>query len=101
MINLDLNLKYGPIISDEESDIIFQELKKHIENGESVTLNFVDIIAMSTKSAKKIFGELYFTLKSKEFYDRIIITNASNTLQEIIYDAIVNYFTSNTDNKKE
>lgn len=101
MINLDLNSIYGPIISDEESDIIYQKLKTHIDNGESVTLNFIDIIAMSTKSAKKIFGKLYFKMKSKEFYDRIIIINASNTLQEIIYDAIVNFFTNNTEDIKE
>ena len=95
MITLNLNKKYGPIISDEESDIIYKELLLNINKGESITLNFKDIIAMSTKSAKKIFGELYFKLNSENFYKRIIIENAAPTLQEIIYDAIVNHFTSN------
>lgn len=100
MINVNLNQKYGPIISDEESDIIYKNLLMHINNDENITLNFQDVIAMSTKSAKKIFGELYFKLKSKDFYDRIIIQNATETLQEIIYDAIVNHFTSNIEVKK-
>jgi hypothetical protein len=45
---------------------------------------------MSTKSAKRIFGSLYSILKPEEFYNKVLVINASNTIQEIIYDSILN-----------
>ncbi|AUC15315.1 hypothetical protein BTO06_09250 [Tenacibaculum sp. SZ-18] len=91
MIQIELNKKYGPVISDEESKLIYDELINLIDNNKTVKLNFKDIITMSTKSAKRIFGEIYFKMKPEDFYNRIIIENASSILQEIIYDSIINY----------
>lgn len=91
----DLYSKYGPIISDEESEAIFSTLKEKLNNHDFIKIDFDNIVAMSTKSAKRIFGTLYSQLGPEKFYERIHITNASNTLQEIIYDAIVNFVTNN------
>ncbi len=90
--------KYGPIISDDESELIFNELNHLVSEGKAVNIKFDGVIAMTTRSAKRIFGTLHSNLKSEKFYNLIRIENASNTLQEIIYDSIINYI-SNTEIK--
>jgi flavodoxin len=82
---------FGPIVSDDESKKILSNLRDLISEGGNIIVNFEGVIAMTTKSAKQIFGPLYFELSPSSFYDRITIKNASSSIKEIIYDAIANY----------
>ncbi|MBP93837.1 MAG: hypothetical protein CMC55_06955 [Flavobacteriaceae bacterium] len=94
-MSYNLHKIYGPIISDDESNKIFSFIELELESKKVVEINFEGVVAMSTKSAKRIFGTLYSKLNPEKFYERIHITNASKTLQEIIYDAITNYIDNN------
>lgn len=82
--------KYGPIITDEESEIFLSELVEKLKSEDVIILDFSSIIAMTTKSSKTVFGNIYLKLGREEFYRRIIIKNSTPTIQEIIYDSILN-----------
>lgn len=91
--------KYGPIISDDESIKILSELEKMLEkSNDKIEIDFSGVIAMTTKSAKTIFGNLYLKLSASGFYNKLAIINATSTIQEIIYDAIVNNIKNKTVN---
>lgn len=91
---------YGPIISDEESAKILASLNELLaKHKEKIEIDFANVIAMTTKSAKNIFGSLYLQLSPDGFYDRLAITNASSSIQEIIYDAILNNITNRAVNQ--
>jgi hypothetical protein len=87
---MKLHDKFGPIITDEESEVFFLELVEKLKDGDIITLDFSNIIAMTTKSSKTVFGNIYLELGREEFYRRIIFKNTTPTIQEIIYDSILN-----------
>lgn len=87
---MNLNDKYGPIITDEDSEEFLLELEKKLEDEDIITIDFSQVIAMTTKSSKTVFGRIYLKLGREEFYRRILIKNATPTIQEIIYDSILN-----------
>lgn len=95
MTNIILN-KYGFIISDQQTgQEIYKEIKQDIEKNGQSTIDFKKIKSMATYNAKQIFGKLYLELGGDEFFNKIIILNASEDLKLIISLGIQSALESN------
>ena len=55
--------------SDGES--VYQEIKAHLESGDTVLIDFSGIDTMTTYFAKQVFGRLYVELGVEGFTSRI------------------------------
>ncbi|MDI9365188.1 MAG: STAS-like domain-containing protein [Flavobacterium sp.] len=84
--------KHGPIISEKETgEEIYLEIKKSLTvNGSKIEIDMSKTKTMATYCAKQIFGRLYLELGAEFFFERIILTNASNELKLIIKMGIQN-----------
>ncbi|MGV3588556.1 MAG: STAS-like domain-containing protein [Adhaeribacter sp.] len=84
MKNLSLE-KYSPIISDREiGDEIYSEIKNKLHDKEPINIDLKDIKSMATFCAKQIFGRLYLDLGSTEFFNKVILKNATDDVKTII-----------------
>lgn len=86
--------EFAPIISSKEAG---NKIKLLIENALSsddcVEIDFSGIKSMATFCAKQVFGDLYISMGSKAFFDKIIFSNASDNVQLIIRMGIQNAIT--------
>ncbi len=90
MKQISLN-KYGPIISDKElGEEIYKLISGELLKSEKVEIDLLEIKSMATFCAKQIFGNLYLSLGSSNFFDRVYLKNASNDLKMIIKIGIQN-----------
>lgn len=77
--------KYGPIISDKEvGSEIYEIIAVKLEKGQSLEIDFSNIISMATFCAKQIFGKLYIELGAEKFFDDIKFQNVNDDLKIII-----------------
>lgn len=77
--------KYGPIISDKEvGSEIYEIIAIKLEKGQSLEIDFSNIISMATFCAKQIFGKLYIELGAEKFFDDIKFQNVNDDLKIII-----------------
>lgn len=89
--------KYGVIISDKAlGEQIYQDIKKIVLKENPVTIDLSEIKSMATFNAKQIFGRLYVELGSSDFFQKIIISNASNNIKLIIRMGIQNAIEEST-----
>ena len=90
MKNISLQ-KYGPIIStDKEGSVIYEMINNELKN-DSVQLDMSGIVSMTTYCAKQIFGKLYNDLGPEQFFERIQIKNASDSVKLTIRLGITMY----------
>lgn len=81
--------KYGNIIStDDTSNTIRNDIEKAIENSQKVTIDALDV-AISTKSARIIFGFLYKKLTGLKFNDLIQFKDASSSFMFAVNEGIL------------
>jgi hypothetical protein len=81
-INLD---DFGPIISTKESGSdILKLINDTLKENSNISIDLGKIRSMATFCAKQIFGKLYISLESENFFRRIEILNASDDLKAII-----------------
>lgn len=84
MKKIDLS-QYGPVISDKEvGNSIYKLIKDSIRQGESIEIDLSSIKSMATFCAKQIFGNLYVELGASDFFDKILLKNASTDIRVII-----------------
>jgi hypothetical protein len=77
--------KYGTIFSDEEiGKELLEEVKRILSREDTVTLDFSEVMTMTTFNAKQVFGDLYTSLGPEIFFKRIIFRNASRNIVTII-----------------
>ena len=82
---------YGPIISTEkEGSDIYNMIKNELEN-DSIQLDMSSIVSMTTYCAKQIFGKLYDDLGAENFFDKIQIKNATDSVKLTIRLGITMY----------
>ena len=84
--------KHGPIISEKETgEEIYNEIKKSISvDNSKIEIDMSKTKTMATYCAKQIFGRLYLELGAEAFFDKMILTNASNEMKLIIKMGIQN-----------
>ena len=76
---------YGHVISDSElGNRIYSDILDALSNFNVVTIDFKDVISMATFCSKQIFGKLYSTMSSQDFFKRVVIQNASNDMRIIV-----------------
>ena len=76
---------YGHVISDSElGSQIFNDIVTALGKYKAVTIDFDEVISMATFCSKQIFGSLYTSMSSTEFFERIVMKNASNDMRVII-----------------
>lgn len=91
MKTVDLN-SFGPTITNET--VADQVLRVILEAGieaEPVMLDVSNLITMTTKCAKHIFGHLYQKLGSDKYYMNVLFKGKSETLGFVIDMGIENY----------
>lgn len=98
-----LNLtKYGPIISDKSiGDEIYTLIKTNLSKHNLLKLDLASIKSMATFNAKQIFGRLYLELGSTAFFEKLVLSNASEDLKIIIQIGIQNALEDNAEEKLE
>lgn len=83
--------KYSPIISaKEDGDAIFNLINEALLVDSKIELDLGPIKSMATFCAKQIFGRLYLKLGSQNFFNAIVIKNATDDLKTIIRIGIQN-----------
>lgn len=83
--------KYKPIISDKDiGDEIYNHIKTILSKGEKVEIDMGEIKSMATFCSKQIFGKIYIELGPANFFEKVIIRNASNDIKSIIKIGIQN-----------
>lgn len=94
---MKISLKeYAPVISsDEAADDIFQLISSSLSKDEEIVLDFSEIRIISTKCAKRIFGQLYGILGAEAFFSRIIFENASENIRPSLNDGIESFLSDN------
>ena len=81
--------EYGAVISDDETGAtVYNSLKTALNKYSKVEVSFEGVITMATYCAKQIFGKLYLDLGSKAFFDRLLLTHASQDIKFIIRTGI-------------
>lgn len=55
------------VVRKVDGDEVYNEIKKQIENGDSVVIDFDGIDTMTTFFAKQVFGKLYIELGQEKF----------------------------------
>lgn len=88
--------KYAPVISsDEVADEVFQLISSSLSKDEEIVLDFSEIRIISTKCAKRIFGQLYGILGAQAFFSRIIFENTSENIRPSLNDGIESFLSDN------
>ena len=88
--------QYAPVISsDEVADEIFQLISNSLSKEEEIVLDFSDIRIISTKCAKRVFGQLYGILGAEAFFSRIVFENASDNIRPSLNDGIESFLSDN------
>lgn len=82
---------FGSVITDRSvGDIILRRVRGLLKTDHKVCVDFSNVITMATYCAKQIFGTLYIELNPQNFFDRIIISNASDDIKALIQLGIMN-----------
>lgn len=85
MKTIHLDAISGAIICDNyAAGAISQEIKMVLLKEHVVEVNFGGIKAMTTYSAKQIFGELYLSLGASDFFEMVYLKNANDNIKKII-----------------
>ena len=75
---------YAPSIgSEERAKEILDKIQEVLKN-EDVVLDFENVQTMGTNCAKLIFGQLYKSLGSEKFYERVDIIHTTPNIRRTI-----------------
>ena len=78
-------VEYIPSIGEEsDGKKILAEIQQALASGDEVLIDFQGIQTLATICAKLIFGTLYRELGKDQFYNRIMIANATRTVRRSI-----------------
>jgi len=81
--------KYGNIIStDDTSKSILKEIQSNLDIEDEIEINALNV-AISTKSARIIFGYLYKKLTKIKFNRKIHFKNASTSFMFAVNEGII------------
>lgn len=76
---------YIPSIGEEDDGKkILAEIKEGLSSGGEILIDFSGIQTLATICAKLIFGTLYKEMGKEEFYNKILIANATRTVKRSI-----------------
>ena len=76
---------YGKVISDTAlSSRIYNDIDRALQGDQIVEIDFSNVIAMATFCSKQIFGDFYIKLGSENFFNKVIIKNASRDMRVIV-----------------
>lgn len=83
--------KYRPIISDKQiGDEIYTNINKELATNEQIIIDLNEIKSMATFCAKQIFGRLYLEQGPTNFFNNILLKNATDDVKTIIRIGIQN-----------
>lgn len=89
MITISLK-EYVPVINSiEDADKIYNMIKASLVEDD-VIIDFAEIRFISTNCAKHIFGTLILELGQEVFFNRVILSNASDNVKVSVNTGIEN-----------
>ncbi|HLO69782.1 MAG TPA: STAS-like domain-containing protein [Flavipsychrobacter sp.] len=76
---------YGIILSDKNvGDTILAKIHELLKAHDIIELDFDAVTSMATFCSKQIFGSLYLTLGSDEFFRKLLFRNVNEDMQLLI-----------------
>ena len=76
---LQMNRFRSVVMKKTDGEIVYQEIKSHINHGDVVLIDFSGIDTMTTYFAKQVFGKLYLELGAERFSESIKFERARMT----------------------
>lgn len=68
---LQMNRFKSIVTRKSDGDEVYNEIKSHLDKGETIIVDFSGIDTMTTYFAKQVFGKLYMELGAEEFSNQI------------------------------
>ena len=62
-----------------DGEEVYNDIKSHLANGETIVVDFSGIDTMTTYFAKQVFGKLYMELGAEEFANKICFEKQNMT----------------------
>jgi len=79
----------GAIISEHSiGEIITQQIKAALAEAQFVEIDFAGIKAITTFTSKQIFGNLYLSMGNNDFFKKLYIKNATDTIKRTIKSGV-------------
>lgn len=86
---LKLKEKYCNITSFAIAQDLYTNINSKLESEGIITIDFEDVLSLTTSCAKDIFGKLYLELGAKGFHDKIQFLNTKEDFRIIIQEGIL------------
>ena len=68
---LQMNRFKSAVRRKSDGDNVYQEIKKHLDDGDTIIVDFSGIDTMTTYFAKQVFGRLYTELGAEQFSEKV------------------------------
>lgn len=68
---LEMNRFKSIVTRKSDGEEIYVEIKNHIDNGDSIIVDFSGIDTMTTYFAKQVFGKLYVEMGAEQFSNKL------------------------------
>lgn len=66
-----MNRFRAAVTRKSDGDIVYQEIKTHLDGGDTIIVDFSGIDTMTTYFAKQVFGRLYIELGAEQFTEKV------------------------------
>lgn len=68
---LQMNQFRSAVTRKSDGDNVYQEIKTHLDGGDTIIVDFSGIDTMTTYFAKQVFGRLYTELGAERFTEKV------------------------------
>ena len=68
---IQMNRFRSAVTRKSDGDNVYQEIKAHLDGGDTIIVDFSGIDTMTTYFAKQVFGQLYVELGAEQFTEKV------------------------------
>lgn len=68
---LQMNRFKNIVTRKSDGEEVYNEIRTHLNEGETIVVDFSDIDTMTTYFAKQVFGKLYVEMGAEEFNNKM------------------------------